>query len=67
MTQKRWHPPAEVANHPAIQMAFQTLGAILISSKGRDLECDFMMADAKTGKMKQFHIEVSIVDESNPT
>lgn len=59
---KRYHPGKEVAEHPAVQMAFTTLGALLMATNGKDMECDFAMEDKKTGKMRQFHLDISVVD-----
>lgn len=55
---QRFHPGSAVTDHPMIQQAFKTIGAILIATNGKDLEADFMMGD-HDGNMKQFHVEVS--------
>lgn len=62
MNQRRFHPDSKIANHPLIQTAFKTIGALLIATKGKDLEADFMMED-ETGSMRQFHVEVTEVQQ----
>lgn len=62
MKQRRFHPDSKIANHPIIQTAFKTIGALLIATKGKDLEADFMMSD-ETGSMRQFHVEVTEVQQ----
>lgn len=59
---KRYHPSATLLNHPPVQAAFKTIGAILMATKAKDLECDFMMTDDQ-GRGKQYHIEVTEVAE----
>lgn len=56
---KRYHPPERIADHPLIQNAFKTIGAMLIATNASDFEADFTMGDLD-GNLKQFHIEVEI-------
>lgn len=61
MNQRRYHPPARIANHPMVVNAFRVIGAMLIATKGKDLEADFTMASEDGTSMHQFHIEVTEV------
>lgn len=60
---KRYHPPQRIADHPMVQTAFKTLGAMLIATKGKDLEADFAMAD-EDGTLHQYHVEVVEVEKT---
>lgn len=62
MNQRRYHPPTRIANHPMVQNAFQVIGAMLIATKGKDLEADFVMASEDGKLMHQFHVEVTEVE-----
>lgn len=57
---KRYHPPDRIADHPMIKQAFQIMGAVLIATKAKDLEADFIMA-GETGNAHRFHVEISEV------
>jgi hypothetical protein len=65
MTQKRYHPPARISEHPMVKDAFKVMGAMLIATKGKDLEADFALAD-EDGLLHQFHVEVTEV-QTNET
>lgn len=62
MNQKRYHPPARIANHPMIQQAFRVMGAVLIATKAKDLEADFVMSDESGTSSHQFHVEITEVE-----
>lgn len=65
MSQKRYHPPARIAEHPMVKQAFQVLGAMLIATKAKDLEADFVMSDESGISTHQFHIEVTEVNNKS--
>ena len=60
MPNKRYHPPVRFTDHPMVQEAFKTIGAMLIATKGKDLEADFAMCD-EDGLLHQYHIEITDV------
>jgi hypothetical protein len=65
MNQRRYHPPAAIADHPMIQQAFRVMGAVLIATKAKDLEADFVMSDESGASSHQFHVEITEVETKN--
>lgn len=63
MANKRYHPPERIAEHPMIQSAFQTIGALLIATNAKDLEADFAMSGPGQ-PTRQYHIEVTEVADN---
>jgi hypothetical protein len=65
MNQRRYHPPNRIAEHPMIKQAFQVMGAILIATKAKDLEADFVMSDESGTSSHQFHVEITEVERKD--
>lgn len=59
---KRYHPHPRIAENPLVQQAFQVLGALLIATKSKDLEADFVMSDEAGISSHQFHVEITEVE-----
>jgi len=62
MASKRYHPPERIADHPMIKQAFRVMGAVLIATKAKDLEADFVMSDESGTSVHQFHVEITEVE-----
>lgn len=67
MSEKRYHPPARIATHPMVQQSLRVLGAMLIATKAKDLEADFVMSDESGISSHQFHVEITEVETKNGT
>lgn len=65
MSQKRYHPPQRITEHPMIKQAFQVMGAMLIATKSKELEADFAMSDESGTSVHQFHVEVTEVERKD--
>jgi len=49
-----------------VKQALQILGAMLIATKAKDLEADFVMSDESGISSHQFHVEISETDSNKP-